>query len=156
MSFVGDAVIADWPLRDRKHNCRALEAAFRVMDVLDARAQQYRSRFGVAPWMRAVLHGGDVIAGEAGDSRRQIVYLGDVLNVASRIEGVAKQAGIRIAISAHMLSLTELPAGVTARAAGRFHLKGVREEMEIFELVRDDGGPVSPNDGFASQSGAAN
>ncbi|MCB2079859.1 MAG: adenylate/guanylate cyclase domain-containing protein [Novosphingobium sp.] len=139
MSFVGDALIANWPLCAPERNACAIGAAFRVMDVLEARAQDYLHRFGVTPRLRAVLHGGPVVAGETGDSRRQITYLGDVLNVASRIEAVAKQTGAVIVISDSLLARCELPEGVAVRALGSYDLKGVSGPVPVSELAAEAG-----------------
>jgi adenylate cyclase len=89
-SYIGDAMIATWPLGNEKMNGRAVVAAFTVLDGLSRRSSSYRKRFGVAPRFRVALHGGSVVAGECGDSKRQITYLGDVLNVAARLEQLAK------------------------------------------------------------------
>ncbi|MFN0263898.1 adenylate/guanylate cyclase domain-containing protein [Tepidamorphus sp. 3E244] len=136
MSFVGDALIADWPMGPPAQNRRVIEAAFAVCDVLRARGDAYRQRFGLEPQIRVILHGGAVVAGEMGDSRRQIVYLGDVLNVASRIEAVAKTNGSKLTISGTLLGRTDLPQAVAAHEHGAYDLKGVREKIAICELSR--------------------
>ena len=150
MSFVGDALIADWPLRTPERNGQAVKAAFRVMDELQARSEFYQQRFGVAPRLRAVLHGGTVVAGETGDSRRQITYLGDVLNVASRIEAVAKKTGAVVSISDSLLQRCKFPEGVAARALGRYDLKGVSDPVAISELVADAGAGDMPKVAIAT------
>ena len=80
-SYVGDALFATWPLGRKARNGRAVSATFAVLDGIARAAPIYRKRFGVTPRFRAALHGGPVVAGECGDSKRQITYLGDVLNV---------------------------------------------------------------------------
>ena len=139
MSFVGDALIADWPLLTRERNGQAVRAALDVMDVLHDRASAYEARFGFTPRLRAVLHGGPVIAGETGDSRRQITYLGDVLNIASRIEGVAKGTGTQIAISDSLLVRSALPEDAHAEPLGEFPVKGAERPVAISAIVRDAG-----------------
>ena len=58
-------------------------------------ARRYRGRFGVVPEFRAALHCGEIVAGEIGDVRREIAYVGDTLNVAARLLDAAKTTGPR-------------------------------------------------------------
>src|SRR5439155_1681831 len=65
--------------------------------------------FGVAPRLRAALHGGPVIAGEVGGSRRAIVYHGDVMNTTSRIEQATRDLERQFLVSGDALErLTDL------------------------------------------------
>jgi adenylate cyclase len=75
-SYVGDAMIATWPLGDQKRNARAVLAAFAILDGLAKASSKYRRRFGVVPRFRVALHGGPVIAGECADGKRQITLSG--------------------------------------------------------------------------------
>ena len=134
-AYVGDALIAVWPLAGPEANGRAVAAAFAVMDKLAALAARYRRDFGEALAMRAVLHGGPVVIGETGNSRRQITYLGDVVNVTARIEAQAKSLGADVAISASLLERTRLPDGITASSAGAHRLKGIAEPVKVFVLA---------------------
>ena len=45
------------------------------------------------PKLRAALHAGEVVTGEAGGSRRAIVFHGDVMNATSRIENLTRTLG---------------------------------------------------------------
>lgn len=146
-SYVGDALIAVWPLATPEANGNAVAAAFAVMDTLKAMSSRYERQFGEAPAMRAVLHGGPVVIGETGNSRRQITYLGDVVNVTARIEVVAKSLGADVAISASLLERTRLPAGIAATPAGAHRLKGIAGPVEVFVLA--------PSRQFAPMPGGA-
>ena len=53
------------------------------------------TRFGAVPTFRASLHYGEIVAGEIGDVRREIAYVGDTLNVAARLLDAAKELGPR-------------------------------------------------------------
>jgi class 3 adenylate cyclase len=135
-SFVGDAIFATWPLGDAVRNTRAVAAVFAVLDGVSRAARSYRKRFGVAPRFRAALHGGPVVAGECGDSKRQITYLGDVLNVTARLEQLAKTIDTDVIISADLLPLVALPANVEAIDRGEHALKGIPRVLQVFTLAR--------------------
>lgn len=136
-SYVGDALIATWPLGDGKWNARAVTAAFAVLDDLGKTSQRYRRRFGVTPHLRVALHGGSVIAGECGDSKRQITYLGDVLNVAARLEQVGKTINADFVVSADMLKRIALPADVRVHDRGEYTLNGVANPLRVYSLTSE-------------------
>ena len=133
-SYVGDAVFAAWPLRDHQQNAKAVRAIVSMRMLIDERAPLYEERFGVAPRFRAVLHGGPVVAGECGSSRRQITYLGDVLNTTARLEALAKDLRVENLISDEILKRIALPDGVTVRDLEQHRLKGVAEPIRAWSL----------------------
>ena len=91
--------------------------------------------FGETPQFRAVIHGGSIVAGECGDSRRQITYLGDVLNTTARLEVLAKKLGIENIVSRHLLGQLTLPDSIVAVDLGRHNLKGVAKPIEVNALT---------------------
>jgi adenylate cyclase len=137
-SYVGDAMIATWPLGDVRKNGRAIEAAFAIIDGLEKATTKYRRLFAVTPRFRVALHGGPVIAGECGDSKRQITYLGDVLNVAARLEQLAKTIDADFVASADMLPRIALPPDVHVLDRGEHGLKGVAKRLHVFSFGRSE------------------
>ncbi|MFL5260173.1 MAG: adenylate/guanylate cyclase domain-containing protein [Hyphomicrobiales bacterium] len=142
-SYVGDAMIATWPLGDQKGNARAVLAVFAILDGLANASSKYRRRFGVVPRFRVALHGGPVIAGECGDSKRQITYLGDVPNVAARLEQLAKVIDADVAISGEMLPRLALPPNVHVLDRGMHTVNGVGRPLHVFSLRRSES-PAKP------------
>jgi adenylate cyclase len=97
--YVGDEIVVTWPMDRPGVADRALEGAIAALTALDSRAGLYESRFGVVPRFRGGLHGGTVAVGEIGDARREIVFLGDAVNVAKRLETAARDRGKRLVMS---------------------------------------------------------
>ena len=83
---------------------------------------------------RGGLHGGTVTAGELGDLRRQIVFVGDILNTAARLEEYAKRAGLDLVVSDALLRRLELPPGVLARRCGELDLRGKEAPVAAYSL----------------------
>lgn len=133
-SYVGDAVIVVWPFDTPQKNARPVRAVVALRDRLTRLAPVYVSRFGIPPAFRCALHGGSVVTGECGDTRQQITYLGDAVNVTARLEQVAKSSGHDMVISGELLEQTEPPAGVRTVDAGLHELKGLGEPMRVFGL----------------------
>ena len=137
-SYVGDAMIATWPLGNEKMNGRAVVAAFAVLDGVARRSSSYGKRFGVTPRFRVALHGGPVIAGECGDSKRQITYVGDVLNVTARLEQLAKVIDAEFVISADMLPRLALLEDVHVLDRGEHTVNGVAKPLHVYSLARGE------------------
>ena len=55
-----------------------------------AHQRQLEREFGVVPRIRGSLHFGPVIVGEIGDIKRAIVFNGDVMNTAARLEELSR------------------------------------------------------------------
>jgi adenylate cyclase len=91
-AYVGDEVIVSWPLSAGVSGGACLDCFFAVSDRIEEQADSYRGQFGSVPRFRAGLHAGPVVIGECGDSRRQIAFFGDTMNVAGAAPG-ALQGG---------------------------------------------------------------
>lgn len=134
-SYVGDAIIAVWPLTELPdRNSRVLRALAEIAEITVSEAARIEKLFGVKPGVRAAIHGGSVVAGEMGNSKRQITYLGDVMNIASRIEAKTKELERPFLISQSTLERITLPKGFTSEAIGSHSIKGSREKLALSEL----------------------
>ena len=90
--YVGDEAILTWPADRRHARRRRARLPLRARDFIAANSAQYRRRFGAVPEFRAALHCGEIVAGEIGDVRAEIAYVGDTLNVAARLLDATKRS----------------------------------------------------------------
>ena len=133
--YVGDEAVITWTdergIRDA--NCVQV---FRDIDrVIDGKRDWYMARYGVVPEYRAGVHGGEVIAAEMGDLKRALVFNGDVLNTASRIQGECKRLDRRLLSSAELVSRLALPSSLTPEPMGPAQLRGKSEPVELVALA---------------------
>ena len=113
-----------------------LACPFIALDYIAANRGRYSERFGVAPEFRAALHYGEIVAGEIGDVRREIAYVGDTLNVTARLLDAAKSLGRDVLVSADLLARSALPAGVVAEPLPTLAVRGREAPLEIAALSR--------------------
>jgi len=149
-TYVGDALFATWRLEGPQRNVRALKAAVRIFAALERAASSFKKNYDRQPRIRAVLHGGTVLIGQYGDVRRQVTYLGEVLNVASRMERFAKNGRVEILISAPLLAQTALPPNLVATPLTEAELAGWRGPAGLAALRRK--GSASDLPSFAATS----
>ncbi len=132
--YAGDEVVVVWRedrgLRDG--NC--VRCFFRIREEIARNAPGYEAAFGAAPRFRGGLHGGRVVAGELGDLRQQIVFVGDILNTAARLEEYAKRNALELAISGALLERLSLPAGLEARFQEELTLRGKEQTVRVHAL----------------------
>ena len=136
--YMGDAVMAFWgaPLADADHARHALEAARGMI----ARMLELQPEFRARGWpelnIGVGISSGDMNVGNMG-SRFRMAYtvLGDTVNLGSRLEGLTKEYGVDIIVSA--ATAAAVP-DYLFRELDLVRVKGKREPIAIFEPL----GPV--------------
>jgi adenylate cyclase len=144
--YAGDEVVITWPLGAGTRGAACVRCFFGIRAVVDGRAAQYEREFGAAPRFRGGLHGGTVTAGELGDLRQEIVFVGDILNTAARLEEYAKRTGLDLVVSGALLDRLTLPPGVEAARCGELELRGKDAHVTAYSLAEAParrGGEVS-------------
>lgn len=144
-AYVGDEVIATWPLGDGVRQAACVRACFGAFDRLRAEARGYERDFGVAPAFRAGLHCGPVVTGEMGTVKKEIVFLGDTVNTTARIQEMCRKTGDRILASADLVARLGLPDGIAGRSLGDLSLRGKGANLELYALERaGEAAPLPP------------
>jgi len=136
--YIGDEVVVTWPLDKGVRNAACLQCCFAINDRIAAQAVDYQRRFGVVPSYRIGMHGGPVVAAECGDDKHEIVYFGDTINTAARIEEYCKESGSPLLVSGELLAMMELPESMNASSVGSVRLRGRAGETDIHKVVRAD------------------
>ena len=134
--YVGDEAILTWPSGRALADGDLLACPFLARDLIAASGAKYRQKFGAEPEFRAALHYGEIVAGEIGDVRREIAYVGDTLNVAARLLEAAKELGYDVLVSTDLLAKATLPTGVIAAPLRTLAVRGRKAPLEIAALSR--------------------
>lgn len=138
--YVGDEAILTWAGDRALADGDCLACPFIARDFIAANSERYRRRFGVVPEFRASLHCGEIVAGEIGDVRREIAYVGDTLNVAARLLDAAKMLGRDVLVSAELLQRAALPPDLKAEPLPTLTVRGRAVPLEIAALDRISAG----------------
>jgi adenylate cyclase len=141
-AYIGDGVIVTWPRK--LGDARPVISFFAIQDMLKRQRRSYRHTFGVEPQVRGALHGGPVVMAACGDAKRAIVYFGDTLNTAARLEEQAKRLGRDLVATADFAALIELPAGIEVDQIGPVALRGRDGEIDLAAFVRPATVKTSP------------
>ncbi len=134
--YVGDEVILTWTAEEGLRDARCVRSVFAITDTLESAATEYQAEFGVVPSFWAGLHLGAVVTGEIGTIKHEIVFLGDTLNAASRIQQAAKDSQRPFLSSADVISALDLPDGIVSESLGEIKLRGIADPVELFAITR--------------------
>lgn len=134
--YVGDEAILTWPADRALASGDCLACPFVARDLIAAGGERYRGRFGVVPQFRAALHCGEIVAGEIGDLRREIAYVGDTLNVAARLLDAAKTLGRDVLVSTELLERATLPPDLKGEPLPTLAVRGRAAPLGIAALDR--------------------
>jgi adenylate cyclase len=133
--YIGDELIATWKLEEGIADGQCVGACFAAIDQLAKRAPDYRREFGATVTVRAGLHCGPVVTGEMGTVRKEIVFLGDTVNTAARIQELCRETGDRVLASADLIDRLELPSGIAKRSLGDLRLRGKAADLALYALT---------------------
>ena len=102
-----------------------------MRDELSQASGQFEREFGTVPRIRGSLHFGPVIVGEIGDVKRAIVFNGDVMNTAARLEELSRNVdGGFLASRAAMDRFASRPP-FAVRDLGRLPIRGRADGIDV-------------------------
>lgn len=131
--FIGDAAMAVFnsPLDLDDYEFRAVCAAWELLSKAEALNQKCREKFGREIAFGVGIQCGEAVIGNIGSElRMDYTAIGDTVNTASRLEGVAAPG--QILISEEMKE--RLGDRITASFAGAFELKGKQNKVLAYSL----------------------
>jgi adenylate cyclase len=132
--YVGDEAILTWRAEDALTQARCVLCAFAVRKRILSKAAEYEERFDMVPDYRAALHIGTVVAGEMGDLKREIAFVGDTLNTAARLLVAGRELGRDIIASTTLLDRLALPQGLASELLAPVTLRGKEQVVPIAAL----------------------
>ena len=131
LNYVGDEVIVTWRESSGAIEGRPLQCFMAMREALAQASSRFESEFGAIPRIRGSLHFGPVIVGEIGDVKRAIVFNGDVMNTAARLEELSRKVdGGFLASRAAMERFSSAPR-VATRHLGRMPIRGRADGIDV-------------------------
>lgn len=136
--FIGDAIMAVFGgVLQLERPCAAAFAAARKMRGILRLLNQERAARGLAPLENGIgLHYGPVLQGPIGSAdRKDFTVIGDAVNIASRLEGLCKDYGEGVIVSADFAEQLDAKDRALVRQLGETRVKGRQAPVRIFALA---------------------
>lgn len=132
--YVGDEIILTWALARGTQSNNCVRFPLAIQGQFAASAERYQSRYGHVPQFRTGIHVGELVIGEVGVLKREIAFIGDVMNTTARIAGHCRECGHDLLISKDLLD--KLPADTAFKFTplGPIPLRGKAVGMELFAV----------------------
>jgi adenylate cyclase len=134
--YVGDEVVISWPKEVGIQKLNCIHCFFWIYDRMEnpRTRDRYLKKYGYRPVFKAGYHVGKVVVGEIGDYKREIVFHGDTVNTASRIQVECNHYNRRLLLSKTLLDLLDLRGEYTTEYITKILLRGKGEEIELYSL----------------------
>jgi len=134
--YVGDEVIITWPLKEGLKDGRCIRLFFEAVDRVKQERNLFEKEYGAVPEFKAGMHCGRVVSGEMGDTKKEIAFLGDVINTTARIEEECNPHRTAFLISGDLLQKTGPGNEYRYEKIGNIGLRGKMEPMELYAVER--------------------
>ena len=133
--YVGDEIVITWTVAEGRDGARPVACFFAIEQALARAAPEFEREFGAVPRLRAGLHGGPVITGEVGGSRRAVVYHGDVMNTTSRIEQATRDLERQFLVSGDAMERLADLGGFSLDDLGLQRLRGRTGAVHVYAVA---------------------
>jgi len=136
--FIGDAIMVVFgiPKPGPDDARRAIRAAAAMQAALDEH-NEVRAKAGRPPFQQGIgVHFGPAVAGHVGTTQRlQYTVVGDVVNVASRLESATKSAGVSVLISSAAVEAAGGEGQPPLKSLGRVEVPGHSQDLKVHTLA---------------------
>jgi adenylate cyclase len=132
--YVGDEVVITWSIRNKMIYDRCITCFFGIKAIIKSRAASYKKEYGYVPEFKAGLHVGKVTTGRIGMLKKEIVFTGDVLNTASRIQSICNQHHVDNLISEPLVRQLAKNSAYHFKAVGDIQLRGKAEPLKLYTV----------------------
>lgn len=132
--FVGDCVMALWgaPTQIEDHATLALEAAEEIVSWLEAGNETWEKKYGVTVRIAIGINSGEAVVGNVGSrSRMEYTAIGTTVNVAARLEAIARPQQILISEQ----TARRAGEGFQLSPVGERTIAGHSEPLRLYEVV---------------------
>ncbi len=135
--YVGDEIVLCWTYEKGLKNNNMVNCFFQMRELIENLKPEYEKKYGVSPEFKAGLHGGHVVVTWVGELKKEIVYVGDVLNTTARIQEDCKRLNRDFLISEELLNTVKDLNGVKARFIDDTVLRGNNKHIKLYSLENE-------------------
>ncbi len=134
--YIGDEIVLSWLSEDGLERNNCVECFFRIKEAIQRKAQVYKDTFGQVPEFKAGIHIGQVTRGEVGVLKKELLFTGDPINVAARIQSLCNELDSELLVSGQLLDELELEGDFSLEKKGEYELRGRGTAIKLSAVSR--------------------
>ncbi len=130
--YVGDEMVAWWP-GTAANAKKAVKSLIESRKVLNKNTELFKRKYDIIPEYKAGMHIGNVMVGQVGIAKKELLMSGDTINTASRIRSACTDLNQKFLLSKEMSDILDLKDW-QSESMGTVDLKGKNNDLELFAL----------------------
>jgi len=135
--YVENELVITWTPKNGVENANCIRLFFAIKEKISDSKEIYFERYHVVPDIWGALHYGQLIQGEIGDVKSEIVFHGDTINTASRILSECSESHPFL-VSSQLVEKIEVPVIFEQKNVGGKVLRGKKEAMNLSSIFEKD------------------
>ena len=132
--YVGDEIVVSWETEKVINNDICISCFFEIKKSIAQQKEKFSNIYNIIPKFKAGIHCGIVTVGEVGIMKRDIVYSGDVLNTASRIQETCNEYNAELLVSEDVIHLLPEYNSYQIKNIGELALKGKTKKVKVVSV----------------------
>jgi adenylate cyclase len=132
--YVGDEVVITWDTKEGIKEGNCIRFFFSFLRELEKNRAFFMDKFKVFPEFKAGMSSGFVTVAEVGELKSEISFHGDVLNTASRLQGLCNDYGKKMLISEFLYEELNNRDSFDIKFIGDLTLKGKERKVKIYSV----------------------
>jgi len=133
--YVGDEIVLSWPKKEGVYKNNCIRCFAKIAERIKEGSDTYLKEFGLVPEFKAGYHIGEVTTGEIGIIKKDIIYTGDILNTAARIQTQCNTYSAQVLISGELLEELQKEDPISFKHIGKLLLRGKRNSVQLHEVI---------------------
>jgi class 3 adenylate cyclase/tetratricopeptide (TPR) repeat protein len=132
--FLGDGFTALFgaPIAHEDHAIRAIHSALAIQSAMSSYSEELKRDLDIDFKMRIGINTGTVVVGDIGDDlKMEYIASGDTVNLASRMEQIAKPGSIMVAEGTYKIAKEHFKF----KPLGALDIKGKKKPVSVYEVI---------------------
>ncbi len=135
--YVGDEAVLSWTTKKGFRKNNAVNLFFTFIKELKKREAHYAKTYNTIPEFKAGIHCGKLMIAEVGTIKKELAYHGDVINTASRIQGLCNSYNVQLLVSQELLERSLITLKYKVELLGDIPLKGKANALLIYSVTEN-------------------
>ena len=132
--YVGDEIVLSWLEKKGLYKNNCIECFHKISETIKKESKYYLDTFGIVPKFKAGFHIGEVTSGEIGIVKKDIIFTGDALNTAARIQAQCNNYDASALISEDLFLKLPTKSQFLYTEIGELILRGKAETIKLYRI----------------------